>query len=74
MKILLKILFVIFALITLLIFLLLSSAFLAWIGDGGNVLFPGLGLIVSMGVIVILLLTLLMSSAVITFLLFKFAF
>ena len=74
MKILLKILFAISALITLVIFLLLSLTFFAWIGDGGNVLFPGLGVIVSMGVIVVLLLTFLNSSAVVSFLLYKFAF
>jgi hypothetical protein len=45
-----------------------------WINGGGNVLFPGLGLVVTISVVVIALFGMTILSSSITFLLYKFAF
>jgi len=74
MKLLLKTLFIISAIISLTIFALFALSVIAWINGGGDVLFPGLGLIVAMGVIVIALLIMTILSFLITFLIYKFAF
>lgn len=74
MRILLKILFIISALITLIFFALFVMLFISWINGGGNVLFPGLGLIVTISLVVIAFFIMTILSAAITFLLYKFAF
>ena len=74
MNFLLKTLFIVSALISFLILLLFVLSLIVWLSSGGNVLFPGLGLIVAMGAIVILLLMMLLISFVITFLLYKITF
>ncbi|MGI9055721.1 MAG: hypothetical protein ACR2F2_07960 [Pyrinomonadaceae bacterium] len=71
MKILLKILFAISALISLIITILFLLALSALMRGGGYVLLPGLGLVVSMGAIVVFLLTVLAGSFVITYLLYR---
>ena len=75
MKLLLKILFIISAIISLIIFALFALTLISWINNGGgNVLFPGLGLIVTMSLVVIALFIMTILSFLITFLLYKFAF
>lgn len=53
MKYLLAILAVFSALLTLGIFILFISAFVAWLGGGFNVILPGLGLVISGGAVLI---------------------
>jgi hypothetical protein len=74
MNFLLKILSDISAVISLLVLILFVVSLIVWMSGGGNVLFPGLGIIVSMGAIVVLLLITLIISFAITFLLYKTAF
>ena len=74
MKILIKILLVISALISLAIFLLFALALIGWLSGVDNVLFPGLGLVVSMPLVVVLLLIMLIISVSITILLARIAF
>lgn len=74
MKFLIKTLFVISALISLVVFLLFVLTFVAWLSGGGNVLFPGLGLVVAMGAIVVLLSIMLIISVAVTILLARVVF
>ncbi len=74
MKILLKILFAISTLISLILFALFAISFVAWINGGGNVLLPGLGLVIAMSLIVVVLFIISVMSFSVTFLLYKFAF
>ena len=74
MKILLKILFAISALISLIITILFLLALFAWINGGGNVLLPGLGLVIAMGAVVMFLLAFSVCSVATTFLLYRIIF
>lgn len=74
MNYLIKALLVISALISFTILLLFVLAFVAWLSGGGNVLFPGLGLIVAMWVIVVLLFIMLVISISVTILLAQVVF
>lgn len=74
MKYLLKALLAIFVLKSLVILILFILAFVAWLSGGGNVLFPGLGLVVAMSVIVFLLFIMLIISVSITALLARVVF
>lgn len=74
MNLLLKIFFGISTLISLVIFALFLLSLIAWIGGGGNILFPGLGLVVAMSLIVILLFIMTIISVSVTFLLYKMTF
>ena len=56
MKILLKMILIISLLKAFIVFLLLIMAIIGWISGVDNVLFPGLGLVVTMPVIIIFLL------------------
>ena len=75
MKILLKILFAISALISLIITILFLLALFAWISSGGgSVLLPGLGLVIAMSAIVVFLLVISVCSTAITILLYRIIF
>ena len=74
MKILIKALLVISTLMSLVILLLFVLALAAWLSGGGNVFFPGLGLVVAMSVIVVLLLIMLIISVSVTVLLARVVF
>jgi hypothetical protein len=74
MKILLRILFAVSALISLTITILFLLALFAWISGGGNVLLPGLGLVIAMSAVVIFLLIVLIISLLITYLLYQAVF
>lgn len=74
MKILLKILFAVSVVISLIITILFLLTLFAWISGGGNVLLPGLGLVITMGAVVIFLLFVLILSLSITYLLYQVIF
>lgn len=59
---------------TLIMFALFVMLLISWVSGGGNVLFPGLGLIVTISMVVIAFFIMTVLSAAITFLLYKFAF
>ncbi len=69
-----KILFLISAFISLIVSLLCLLSIIAWIADAGSVVFPGLGLVVAMGAIVILLLLMAVISIILTILLYKLVY
>lgn len=74
MKYFIKALLVISALTSLAILLLFVLALVAWLNGGGNVLLPGVGLIVTMSAIVVMLLIMLIISISITILLARTVF
>jgi hypothetical protein len=69
-----KLIFIISAFISFVISILFLISLIALIGGGGNVLLPGLGLIVAMWFIVIVLFIMAIISISITILLYKIAF
>ena len=74
MNYLLKILFLISAFISSVISILFLISLIALIGGGGNVLFPGLGLVAAMWFVVLVLFVMMVISISFTILLYKIFF